>query len=268
MKKESHSHNTIQNQEDDVSANPIGFDEISNIPDNENYLSDLKSFLSKHWANVKEKLNEDVKLKVEYTGVGVEPFIKIGKKIKHKFIPENQVMILGQDSQEFPWLIEKESNIKSIQLNGICFDNNLDFYSYKKKNNNNLNLIGSKSGHSLKNITRKNTTHIKAFVIYISLGSNDPLEEFYEYMKMIEKFKLLNVYILVTFINEVINQHNSEGMIDAINMDYENQVDIINIHAKKLDMNTVFKQVRDKISNNDKDLEDILKMCDSISSDA
>lgn len=266
MNKESHSNNTTQ-KHDDISINPIGLDEISNIPDNEHYLSDLKKFLSSHWSNVKEKLNEDVNLKVEYTGIGAEPFIELGKKIKNKFIPENQVMILGQDSHGFPWLIEKKSDLKSIQLKGFKFDHNLDFYSYEKKNCNKLNLIGSKTGHSLENVARKNTTHIKAFIIYISLASNDPLEEFYEYIKMIEKYELSNVYILVTFIHEKINQHNAEVMIDAINSDYEDQLDIINIHAGKADMNTVFKQVSDKISNNDKEIDDILKMCDSISSD-
>jgi hypothetical protein len=186
---------------EDISINPIGLDKISDIPDNENYLSDLKMFLNKHWSNVKEKMHEDVNIKIEYTGIGTEPFVKLGKKIKNQFIPENQVMILGQNSEEFPWMIEKQSNLKSIQLKGLKFDHNFDSYNYESKNINTLHLIGSKTGHSIENITRKDVSHVQSFIIYISLASNDPLDEFYEYIEMIEKFNLLNVYILVAFIH-------------------------------------------------------------------
>ena len=71
---------------DDVSINTIGKDEISDMPDNENYLSDLKQFLKSHWSKAKEKLNEDVDLKVKYTGIGHEPFVELGKKIKKKWL--------------------------------------------------------------------------------------------------------------------------------------------------------------------------------------
>lgn len=267
MNTESYNNHTKKNQNNEYSVNPIGLDDISNIPDNENYLADLKLFLKKHWSTVKEKLNEDVNLKVEYTGIGSEPFVELGNKIKNKLTSDNQIMILGQDKHGFPLLIEKKSKLKSIKLKGMTYNNKLDSYNYNK-NDTSMNLIGSMSGHSIDNISKKNCKKVKAIIIYISLASNDPLDEFNQYIKMIENYNLLNAYILVAFIHEKLNQHNAEALTEAINEDFDNQVKVINIHAGKADMNSVFKLVGEKLLDNNNEVDKIIAMCESITSDS
>lgn len=209
--------------------------------------SSLKSKTRKFWPKVKEKLNEDVNLKVEYTGVGVEPFVEIGKTIKRRFLKNENVMILGQDSACMPVTIDAESRVKSIPLEGSNHDFKLDKYSYGKHLDS-LNLIGTSSGHSIENIVRNNIDGTKAFVIFISLSANDPLEEFYQYMELIEKYKIQDAFVLVVFLLEKSSQHDIVMMVDVIETEYQDQVQTMTIENKNKEMNLVFKQLIKSIS--------------------
>ncbi|MBL4772726.1 MAG: hypothetical protein JKX98_03735 [Alcanivoracaceae bacterium] len=233
----------------------LSIEEVGDKANGKNYLFGLKKYLSNHWSTVKEKLNEDVSLKIEYTGVGTKPFIEIGKKIKGRLTQNECVMLLGQDSECMPIVINNKTDVKSITLEGLNYDYNLDKFRYKS-NKNRLNLVGSTSGHSIGNITSKNIFDTRAFVIFISLSSNDPLDEFYQCIEMIEKYEMINTYILVVFIHEKNIQHNPECMIEAINCDYDDIIETIEFNPEYEDnTDSIFRMVINKLTEPDKNIQ-------------
>ena len=202
--------------------------DLGDMSGEKSYLVGLKRHLSKHWSTVKEKLNEDVNLKIEYKGLGAEPFIELGKKIKNRFTQSNKVMILGQDDQGHP---VKIYGINSIALKGLKYDFKLDLYHHEEFDSQ-INIIGTKSAHSIENISKNNIQNTKAFVIYISLGANDPLDEYFQYIKIIEKYEVTDAYILVVFMHEKLNQHIAESLKSAIILDNNNKIDTIEYNPK------------------------------------
>ena len=81
--------------------------ELADMSDEKSYLIGLKRQLNNHWSKVKGKLNEDVNFKVEYKGVGAEPYIKLGNKIKKIALTD-----LGDMSGEKSYLSGLKKHIK------------------------------------------------------------------------------------------------------------------------------------------------------------
>lgn len=219
----------------------IALTDLGDMSGEKNYLAGLKRHINNQLTTVKEKLNEDVSLKVEYTGIGTEPFFELGRKVKSKFSKTTNVMVLGQDRDCMPVIIDSSTNIKSIPLQGHKYDYKLDTHRYNYMDKK-LKIRGSSSGHSIENIINKNIEGTDAFIIYISLASNDPLDEFYEYMEMIEKHEIKDVYFLVAFLHENLNQHDAMVMIDAITADYKD-IGIIHVNTLDEEMNVVLNLV-------------------------
>ncbi|MCF6319991.1 MAG: hypothetical protein L3J83_12085, partial [Proteobacteria bacterium] len=105
-----------------------------------------------------------------------------------------------------------------------------------------VTIVGSNHGHSLDNIIKNNLVDVKAFVIYLSLDSNDPLDEFSQYMAMIEKYKMQKTFLLVAFLHEDHAQHDPMVMIDAITSDYTD-IGIIHINTAEDNMNVALDLV-------------------------
>ncbi len=212
----------------------IALTDLGDMSGEKSYLVGLKKHIKKHTLSVKEKLNQDVNLKVEYTGLGTEPFIEMGKKIKRQFQKKYNVMVLGQGRDCQAIVIDNSSDVKSIPLKGNKYDHQFDSYKYGTKLST-INIVGSSHGHSIENIVRNNLQDVKAVVIYLSLDSNDPLDEFAQYMTMLEKHNMQNTYILVAFLHENHAQHDPFVMIDAITGDYAD-LGIIHINTAEDNM--------------------------------
>jgi len=221
--------------------------DMDKLFEKKSFFSSLKRYTRKLWPKVKDKLNEDVNLKIEYTGVGAEPFVELGKKIKRRFLENENVMVLGQDSACMPVTIDGDSRVKSIPLKGNNHDFKLDEYSYGRHLDS-LNLIGSSSGHSIENIVRNNIGGTKAFVVFISLSANDPLEEFYRYMELIEKYEIQEAFVLVVFLLEKSSQHGINLMVETIEDEYEDKVQTMTIKNKNKEMGLVFERLINSIS--------------------
>lgn len=94
--------------------------ELGDMSGEESYLIGLKRQLNNQWSKVKGKLNEDVNFKVEYKGVGAEPYIKLGKKIKKVALTD-----LGDMSGEKSYLAGLKKHIKK-QMSKEQEDNKQD----------------------------------------------------------------------------------------------------------------------------------------------
>jgi|GEM_PF-4247499 len=224
----------------------VALTDLGDMSGEKSYLSGLKKHINSQWSTVKDKLNEDVNVKIEYTGIGTEPFVEFGKKVKRQLSKTKNVMLLGQDKDCMPLDIGTSSDIKTIPLKGYSYNHELDSEKYTLENKS-INIIGSSSNHSIENIVKKNIVDTKAFAIYISLASNDPLEEFYSYMEMIEKYNKQDVYILVAFINDDQNQHDATVMQDVINRDYP-KIGILHVNTFIDEINMVLNMVLKKIN--------------------
>ncbi len=219
----------------------IALTDLGDMSGETSYLAGLKKHIKKNVSKVKEKLNQDVKLKVEYTGIGTEPFVAIGEKIKSQLKNNNSVMVLGQGSDSQPIAVDGSTEIKSIPLKGNKYDYQFDTYKFGLEKEQ-INIIGSNHGHSLDNIIKNNLVGVKAFVIYLSLDSNDPLDEFSQYMTMLEKHKMQKTFLLVAFLHEDHAQHDPIVMIDAITSDYAD-IGIIHINTAEDNMNVALDLV-------------------------
>ncbi|MCF6317921.1 MAG: hypothetical protein L3J83_01385 [Proteobacteria bacterium] len=219
----------------------IALTDLGDMSGEKSYLAGLKKHIKKQVSTVKEKLNQDVTLKVKYTGVGTEPFVAMGKKIKRQLQNKHGVMVLGQGSNCQPIVIDKSTDVKSIPLKGKKYDHQFDSYTYGAKKQQ-INVLGSSHGHSIENIIKTNLVGIESFVIYLSLASNDPLDEFSKYMTMIEKHKMDGEYILIAFLHEDRSQHDPIVMIDAITSDYPD-IGIIHINTATDEMDVVLDLV-------------------------
>ena len=81
--------------------------ELGDMSEEKSYLIGLKRHLNNHWSKVKEKLNEDVNFKVEYKGIGAEPYIKLGSKIREIALTD-----LGDMSGEKSYLVGLKKHIR------------------------------------------------------------------------------------------------------------------------------------------------------------
>lgn len=226
----------------------IALTDLGDMSNEKSYLEGLKKHIKQNLSTVKEKLNQDVNFKVEYTGVGAEPFVAMSKKIKRQFQKNYGVMLLGQGSDSHPIEIDNLNNVKSISLEGKRYDHQFDSYKYGKDKEQ-IKIMGSNQGHSINNVIKTNLQEIKAFVIYLSLASNDPLDEFSKYMTMIEKYEMEGEYILVAFLHDDHSQHDPMIMIDAITIDYP-EIGIIHINTSDDEMNVALDLVVNKLFPN------------------
>ncbi|MCF6300805.1 MAG: hypothetical protein L3J52_06770, partial [Proteobacteria bacterium] len=92
MKAESNNNETKPPLHMNVKEIVMPEKDASEKPVKKNYFSGLKKYFHRYWPTIKSKLNEDVK--IEYTGVGGEAFIEMGKKIKKRFLQNATVMVL------------------------------------------------------------------------------------------------------------------------------------------------------------------------------
>ncbi len=219
----------------------IALTDLGDMSGEKSYLAGLKKHIKKQVSTVKEKLNQEDNLKVKYTGVGTEPFVALGKKIKNQFQKKYGVMVLGQGSDCQPIVIDQSTDVKSIPLKGKKYDHQFDSCTYGLEKQQ-INVLGSNHGHSIENIIKNNLVEIETFVVYLSLASNDPLDEFFKYMRMIKKHKMDGKYILIAFLHEDHSQHDPIVMIDAITSDYPD-IGIIHINASDDDMNVALDLV-------------------------
>lgn len=219
----------------------IALTDLGDMSGEKSYLAGLKKHIKQNVSKVKEKLNQDVKLKVEYTGIGTEPFVAIGKKIKSQLKNNYSVMVLGQGSDSQPIAVDGSTEVKSIPLKGNKYDHQFDSYKFGIEKEQ-IDIVGSSHGHSLDNIIKTNLLGVKAFIIYLSLDSNDPLDEFSQYMTMLEKHKMQKTFLLVAFLHEDHAQHDPIVMIDAITSDYAD-IGIIHINTAEDNMNVALDLV-------------------------
>ena len=150
-------------------------------------------------------------------------------------------MVLGQGSDSRPIAIDGSTEVKSIPLKRKKYDHQFDTYKFGIEKEQ-INIVGSNHGHSLDNIIKNNLVGVKAFVIYLSLDSNDPLDEFSQYMTMLEKHKMQKTFLLVAFLHEDHAQHDPIVMIDAITSDYAD-IGIIHINTAEDNMNVALDLV-------------------------
>lgn len=226
----------------------VALTDLGDMAGEKSYLAGLKKHVKKHAKKVKEKLNEDVNLKIEYTGIGTEPFVELGKKIKNHFSAKTNVLLLGQDSHYLPINVDSDTGAKTITLDGNCYDHNLQSYDYFQDDNK-MNFIGSNSGHAINNILKKDINKAKAFLIYISLASNDPLDEFYQYMELIEKHETDKATIMLIFLLEEPSQHNVAVLIETIRAEYKQRIEIMNIKNNQEEMKFVGRRLNHLIFN-------------------